>query len=90
MRTSIEFPDSLFREAKATAARRGQSLKDFITEAVRNTLAAQTSHQLPVPSWMQFFGAASDKALSRHLDEVDACVRRARQRDVRMQEKTRS
>jgi hypothetical protein len=34
MRTTIDLPDPLFRELKATAARRGKSLKDVIRTAV--------------------------------------------------------
>lgn len=38
MRTTIDLPDSLFREVKATAAARGMKLKDFIAAAVRAAL----------------------------------------------------
>ena len=38
MKTTLELPDPLFRKAKATAAARGQSLKDFVTEALRDKL----------------------------------------------------
>jgi hypothetical protein len=39
MRTTIRFTDQLLRDAKATAALRGQSLNGFIEEAVRAALA---------------------------------------------------
>jgi hypothetical protein len=38
MKTTVELPDGLFREAKATAAWRGASLKDFFREAVEEKL----------------------------------------------------
>ena len=38
MRTTIDLPDNLFREVKATAASRGLKLKDFITAALRGAL----------------------------------------------------
>jgi hypothetical protein len=38
MKTTLELPDALFREAKATAARRGTSLKALFTEALRREL----------------------------------------------------
>ncbi|MGH8751562.1 MAG: hypothetical protein ACREUV_07635 [Burkholderiales bacterium] len=38
MKTTLEISDALFREAKATAAMRGQSLKDLITDAVRREI----------------------------------------------------
>jgi hypothetical protein len=38
VKTTVEIPDALFREAKATAAREGISLKEFFTEAVARKL----------------------------------------------------
>jgi plasmid stability protein len=40
MKTTLEMPDDLFRKAKAVAALRGQSLKDFVTELLRRELDA--------------------------------------------------
>jgi predicted HicB family RNase H-like nuclease len=31
VKTTVEIPDSLFRQAKAMAAQQGTSLKDFLT-----------------------------------------------------------
>jgi hypothetical protein len=57
MKTTLELPDQLFRKAKATAAERGQSLKQFVTEALRDKLALKHG---PAggnePEWMQGFG----------------------------------
>lgn len=55
MKTTLELPDQLFRRIKATAAERGQSLRDFVTEALQEKLSARGS---PVgePEWMQGFG----------------------------------
>lgn len=41
MKTTIELPDDLFREAKATAARRGTALKQFVREALIEKLARE-------------------------------------------------
>lgn len=41
MKTTIELPDDLFREAKATAARRGTALKQFVREALEEKLARE-------------------------------------------------
>jgi hypothetical protein len=38
MRTTVDLPDDLFRAAKAEAAARGESLKDFLTRAVTHEL----------------------------------------------------
>jgi hypothetical protein len=39
MKTTVEIPDRLFREAKTAAASRGLSLKMFLTEALQEKLA---------------------------------------------------
>jgi hypothetical protein len=57
MKTTIEIPDPLFRKAKSTAAERGQTLKEFVGQALQEKLAANAS-RVPVgePAWMQGFG----------------------------------
>jgi hypothetical protein len=55
MKTTIEIPDPLFRKAKSTAAERGQSLKEFVAEALQQKLAAGKV-RLGEPEWMQGFG----------------------------------
>ena len=57
MKTTIEIPDPLFRKAKSKAAERSQTLKEFVTEALQEKLAANTSKARPgEPEWMQGFG----------------------------------
>ena len=41
MKTTLELPDTLFRKAKATAARQGQTLKQLVQEALNEKLDAQ-------------------------------------------------
>jgi hypothetical protein len=55
MKTTLELPDQLFRKAKATAAERGQSLKEFVTEALRDKLLPGRG-RTDEPEWMQGFG----------------------------------
>jgi len=38
VKTTVEIPDELFREAKATAARRGTRLKDLMADGLRLAL----------------------------------------------------
>ena len=63
MKTTIEVPDALFRQAKATAAARGVTLKHLFTEALREQLR-RVSHEGPgeitEPPWMAGFGGLSD------------------------------
>ena len=57
MKTTLDLPDPDFRKAKAVAAGRGQSLKDFVTEALRDKLAAEAGRPATYERlWMQGFG----------------------------------
>jgi hypothetical protein len=57
MKTTIEIPDALFRSAKAQAAQRGQSLKEFVTEALQEKLVVlQDRSPSREPAWMTGFG----------------------------------
>ena len=58
MKTTIEIPDDLFRRTKGTAALRGESLEDFVTEALRDRVESQASRGAPVPGWRSVFGRA--------------------------------
>jgi hypothetical protein len=54
VKTTIEIPDPVFRRAKSTAAERGQTLKEFFTEALKEKLAHGGTGG---PGWMEGFGA---------------------------------
>ena len=57
MKTTLEIPDALFHLVKSTAAVRGQTLKQFVNEALQEKLAPQRSTAPPgEPEWMQGFG----------------------------------
>ena len=63
MKTTIELPDATFRQAKALAASRGITLRQFFTDALEDKLrrctdnAAGREHEAP---WMAGFGALAD------------------------------
>jgi len=42
MRTTIDLPDELFREAKTRAVQQGTTLKSLVTELIRSGLRAQS------------------------------------------------
>jgi hypothetical protein len=42
MKTTLEIPDTVFRRAKSAAAERGVPLREFVTEAVKDKLAARS------------------------------------------------
>ncbi len=69
MKTTIEIPDALFRKAKSRAAERGQTLKEFVAEALQEKLTANTSKVHPgEPEWMQGFGKL------RRRQKETACI----------------
>ncbi len=47
MRTTVDLPDDLFRQAKATAALRGCKFKDLIEEALRRILTEDNEFKQP-------------------------------------------
>jgi hypothetical protein len=47
MKTTVEMPDDLYRQAKAEAALRGRKLKDLIEEGLRLVLASPRRHKRP-------------------------------------------
>jgi hypothetical protein len=74
MKTTLELPDQLFRKAKATAAERGQSLKEFFTEALRDKLALDRGATAPQPEWMRGFGKL--KRLHKETRRVQSIIDR--------------
>ena len=53
MKTTIELPDELFREVKATAARRGVALREYVRQALVEKLSQQDLYQVrdAPPQW---------------------------------------
>ena len=64
MKTTLEIADDLFRRTKATAAMRGESLKDFVTEALQAHLERNSTGASARPGWQSVFGQA-------RLEEVE-------------------
>jgi hypothetical protein len=57
VKTTIEVSDILFRRVKSRAAERGQTLKEFVNEALQAKLASRKGPVRPgEPEWMQGFG----------------------------------
>lgn len=71
MKTTLDIPDDLMRRAKATAALKGQSLKDFVTVALKEKLARKQEVLEAERGWRMAFGKVSRK----HVREVDALIR---------------
>jgi len=81
MKTTIELPDDLFREAKATAARRGAPLKEFVREALIEKLAKETGanqtaegpREWPVPPLKMSRAEAEliDRAIEEAFERIE-------------------
>ena len=57
MKTTLDIPDPVFRQAKAKAAERGQALKAFVTEALQEKLSGRSTRAAAdTPPWMRGFG----------------------------------
>ena len=67
MKTTLEIPDSVFRQAKARAAQRGIPLRQFVSEAVEEKLAA--SRPGAERPWLKMVGGL------RHLRAESARIR---------------
>jgi hypothetical protein len=68
MKTTLEIPDAIFRRAKSAAAERGIPLREFVTEAVKDKLSADS--RTAEKPWMAAFGKL------RHLRKESARINR--------------
>jgi hypothetical protein len=77
MKTTLELPDRLYRQIKARAALRGQTVKAFFLDAVRDKLAADRDAASRDPGWRAVFGKANPgdvKQVQRIIDEEFAQI----------------
>lgn len=70
MKTTLEIPDDLFRQAKATAALRGESLKELVTEALQAHLERQGTEADSPRGWRSVFGQAQRE----EIEAVDSLI----------------
>jgi hypothetical protein len=68
MKTTLEIPDTIFRRAKSAAAERGIPFREYVTEAVKDKLVANT--KTAEKPWMKAFGKL------RHLRKDTANINR--------------
>ena len=68
MKTTLEIPDTVFRKAKVKAAERGIPLRQFVTEAVEEKLAAGAVQ--PDKPWMKAAGGL------RHLHKENIRIQK--------------
>jgi hypothetical protein len=70
VKTTFEIPDDLFRRAKAAAALRGESLKDFVTTALKAHVETQAAEAPRESGWRSVFGGARPE----EVEEIDRIV----------------
>lgn len=71
MKTTVELPDELLMRAKATAAMRGESLRDLMSAAIRSHLGRQEAATVsPRRGWRSVFG----KARAEEVEAIEAVV----------------
>lgn len=66
MKTTLEFPDDLYRQAKALAVLKGQTMKEWLTALLRRELEAPAASDPQRPP--------EDEAFSRELDRLTGLV----------------
>ncbi|MGD0090001.1 MAG: hypothetical protein ABSE73_08780 [Planctomycetota bacterium] len=74
MKTTVEVPDVLFRKAKASAASKGLTLKEFLTEALEARLASLGEPGGAKP-WMNVF-AGLKRGAAFHVEtaRIEAAI----------------
>jgi hypothetical protein len=76
MKTTLEIPDPVFRRVKSKAAERGQTIKQFVNEALQAKLASVAeAGRTGQPPWMQGFGKL--RRLTRETARVEKRIRDA-------------
>ena len=65
MKTTLEISDPVFRQIKARAALKGQTMRAFFLDAIREKLAADSSQKKGEPGWRAVFGKASKRSVAK-------------------------
>jgi hypothetical protein len=70
MKTTVEIPDSVYRQIKARAALNGQTVRAFFLDAIQEKLHGQRRKTAEPAGWRSVFGKASQ----RDVDEVQKAI----------------
>jgi hypothetical protein len=81
MKTTLEIPDTIFRRAKSVAAQRGISLREFVTEAVKDKLTADV--KAAGKPWVKHMGKL--KHLRKETERINLLIEKDSEKiDVEM------
>ena len=68
LKTTVDLPETLLREAKAVAAQQGRTLRDFVAEAMNEKLHVHPAGEKP---WMKHFGVLSKlRKENRRIEKI--------------------
>jgi hypothetical protein len=70
MKTTLEIPDAIFRRAKSAAAEHGIALREFVTEAVKEKLAANAKSA--GKPWLKLMGKL--KHLHKETERINRLI----------------
>jgi len=70
MKTTLEIPNTIFRRAKSAAAEQGIPLREFVTEAVKEKLAANA--KAAEKPWLKHMGKL--KHLHRETERINRLI----------------
>ena len=64
MKTTLEIPDALFRQVKARATMRGQSMKILIVDVLQASISKPETKEgmPPKPAWRNVYGSLKHEA----------------------------
>ena len=71
MKTTVELPDQLYRPIKARAALRGQTVKAFFLDALRDKLARESAPSKGKTGWRAAFGTARREDVAKVQRIID-------------------
>ncbi|HYI10727.1 MAG TPA: hypothetical protein VEK57_16825 [Thermoanaerobaculia bacterium] len=78
MKTTLDLPDEILKNAKASAAIRGETLRDYVAAALESRLRHESAPGRAPGGWRSVFGAvrrtdvaAIDQIVSRDLEEIE-------------------
>lgn len=71
MKTTLDIPDVLLQQAKARAATKGTSMRDFFVLAIEDRLDAERKGARPIHGWQAVFGKAPKGAVALVQSALD-------------------
>jgi len=79
MKTTLEIPDAIYRQVKARAALKGQTIRAFFLDAIREKLDGQRRNARQRNGWRSVFGKASleevsdvERIIDQEFSRIDA------------------